>query len=111
MISSVNLAEVVDVLVRVYGQSPLAVSQKLDWLLAAPMTVIEADEIIGRLAGRLRAERYHRTQSAISLADAFAAATANVLEQRLATSDPALATVALAEGVEVSRLPDSTGSG
>ena len=108
-VSAVNLAETVDVLVRRYGHSPEAVSARLDWLLAAPMRVIEADETSGRAAGRIRAERYHRTEAPISLADAFALATASLLEARLATADPGLASVAIREGVEVVGLPDSGG--
>lgn len=108
-VSAVNLAETIDVLIRRYGHSPEAVSARLDWVLAAPMQVIEADEITAREAGRIRAERYHRTQAPISLGDAFALGTASLLEARLATADPALASVAIREGVEVVGLPDSEG--
>jgi predicted nucleic acid-binding protein len=109
VVTAVNLAEVVDVLVRRYGQSPESVNEKLDWLIAGGLDVVEADEVMGRTAGRLRAERYTRAGAAISLGDGFAAAAAVLLEARLATADPALASVARAEGVEVVGLPDSAG--
>jgi len=109
VITAINLAEVLDVLVRVQGQRPEAVAEKVDWLLAAGLDVIEADEVMAREAARVRSERYHRTDAPISLADSFTAAAAILLEARLATADPALARVAVAEGVEVVRLPDSAG--
>ena len=96
-------------LTRAYGQPADAVSEKLDWLIAGGLDVIEVDEVMARAAGQLRAARYQRTRAAISLADAFAATAAAQLDARLATSDPALATVAVAEGVEVVPLPDSRG--
>jgi uncharacterized protein with PIN domain len=108
-VQAVNLAEAFDVLVRRYGHPANVVASKLDWLLAAPLQVIEADEVVAREAGRIRAERYHRTQAPISLGDAFALATASLHDARLATADPALAAVATREGVEVLGLPDTEG--
>lgn len=104
-----NLAEVVDVLVRRYGQPSESVNEKLDWLTAGGLGVVEADDVMGRAAGRLRAERYTRADAAISLGDAFAAAAAVLLAARLATADSALARVAKGEGIEVVGLPDSAG--
>jgi predicted nucleic acid-binding protein len=61
------------------------------------------------LATSLRAEHYHRTTASVSLADCICIATAITLETDLATTDPALAHVARAAGVDVIPLPDSAG--
>jgi predicted nucleic acid-binding protein len=108
-LTAVNLAEVIDVLGRTYGHLIETVAERIDWLIAGGLDVLEADYLMAREAGRIRAQRYHRRQAPISLGDAFAAAGAFLLEARLATSDPALAAVARAEGVEVITLPDSSG--
>jgi len=71
--------------------------------------VVDADEVVARLAGRLRSEKYRRTEAPLSLADCFALATASLLDLALATADPALAHAAREEGVEVIGLPDSSG--
>jgi predicted nucleic acid-binding protein len=105
----VNLAEVLDVLVRIYGFPLEAVAHRLDLLSAGPVAIVEADEVAGRLAGDLRSRHYRRNDTAISLADCFALATASLLDVPLATADPALARVAREEGVEVVGLPDSVG--
>ena len=104
-----NLAEVLDVLVRIYGFPVEAVVHRLDLLSAGPVAIVETDEVAGRLAGELRSRYYRRSDTAISLADCFALATASLLDVPLATADPALARVAGEEGVEVVRLPDSAG--
>ena len=61
------------------------------------------------LASALRIDHYHRTRAAVSLADCVCIATAITLDTDLATTDPALAAVARAAGVEVIALPDSEG--
>ena len=61
------------------------------------------------LATSLRADHYHRTRAAVSLADCICVATAISLDTDLATTDSALAAVARAAGVEVIALPDSAG--
>lgn len=108
-ISAANLAEVVDRLVRVHGFELEDVWQSLDLLRAARVHIVEVDESIGRRAGELRALHYHRERSAVSLADCLALASAEAVDEPLATPDPALAAMAWAEGVVVVALPDSRG--
>ena len=61
------------------------------------------------LASELRAAHYHRAKMPVSLADCICVATAISLGTDLATTDPALAAVARAAGVEVIALPNSAG--
>lgn len=96
-------------LTRSFGHPADVVARKFDLVLAAPIQVVEADDVVGRLAGEIRAAWYDRTAAPISLADSFAIATASLLDARLATSDRALASVAIVEGVEVVPLPDTKG--
>jgi uncharacterized protein with PIN domain len=108
-ISAVNVAEVVDVLVRVMGRSSEEVSEKLDWLSAGGLVVVPVDEGIGRTAGRIHATRYHRRDRPLSMADCIALATALVRREPIATSDLPLVATAAAEGCDVVPLPDSQG--
>jgi len=109
LISSVNMAEVIDHLVRV-GQFPEEmVLSRLEWLKNGGLTISPIDESIGELAGLLRARHYHRTSAALSLADCMALALCMRRGSALATADPTLARVARREKVTVMALPDSQG--
>ena len=108
-ISAVNLAEVVDVLVRVIGRTFEDVAEKLDWLEAGGLDLAEVDAGIGRLAGRCHARYYHRRDSPLSMADCVALATALQLGEPLVTADAPLAAAAALEGCVVIALPDSLG--
>lgn len=106
MISAVNVAEVIDFLVRVAGRPIDSVLERMDWLLVGGLTIEPVTEAMGREAGTLRAERYHRVRNRLSMADCVALATAHL---SLATSDPELAITARYLGVDVIALPDSRG--
>ncbi len=108
-ISAANIAEVIDVLVRLMGRNLEEVVERLDWLGAGGLTVVAVDEGIGRDAGRLHARRYDRKTSPLSLADCLALATARALQTALATSDGPLAAAARHENCDVIALPDSRG--
>lgn len=108
-ITAVNLAEVIDQLVRRVRRSQDEVENSLASLVAGGLGVVPADEAIGRLAGGLRARHYDRRTAAISLADCVALATCALMDATLATADHPLATVARKEGVRVLELPDSNG--
>lgn len=108
-IASVNLAEVIDVLVRRRDRTFDEVTERIAWLEVAALTVRDVDDVVARTAGSLRARHYERTARPISLADCIALATALTTSDALATSDPALASVARAEGCRVVALPDSQG--
>jgi predicted nucleic acid-binding protein len=96
-------------MVRLRGRSVDEVAEKMDWLVAAGLHIIDVSQAIAREAGRIRAAEYHRQRRSVSLADCVALATAVMLRDDLATSDPGLAAVAEAVGTSVIRLPDSRG--
>ena len=108
-LSAVNLAEVVDQLVRLRGMSFDDVLDGLLLLAASGLEVADADLEIGSTAGLLRARHYNRRDGDLSLADCYAVATAAVLEHPLATSDPAIAAVCRYEEIELIPLPDTAG--
>ncbi|MBO0705653.1 MAG: PIN domain-containing protein [Candidatus Dormibacteraeota bacterium] len=108
-ISALNLAEVVDRLVRVTGLEPAEVAASLEPLLDTGVTVVSVTKVVGMDAGRLRARHCRKRQADVSMADCVACSTALGSEQTLATADPALAAMARAEGVQVVALPDSLG--
>ncbi len=108
-LNAVNLAEVIDKLVRVRGIDFDDVLDRLMWLAAGGLEIVDVDLEIGAHAGFLRATHYRRGDNALSTADCHALATALALEDSLATSDPALASTARCEGVTVIALPDSKG--
>lgn len=105
VVASPNLAEVVDRLMRIPGVTAEAVAGHIALLRWAGLSVAVSDDRLAVAAGRFRAERYHRTRSPISLADAFAAATALRLRAPLATADRALASAVTAAGGSVAPLP------
>lgn len=109
VLASVNAAEVVDQLVRVWGRDADDVEGDLALLGHAGMRVHTLDAELALAAGRLRAGHYHRRDRAVSMADCVAAAAALELGLALATSDPALAALLRVEGGEVTALPDSRG--
>jgi PIN domain nuclease of toxin-antitoxin system len=110
ILTSVNAAEVLDQMVRVFGSDPDGLEADLALLSHAGMTVQAVTHELSMEAGRIRARRYHRDRAAISLADCVAASAALATGRPLATADPALATVLRAEGGEVHALPDSKGN-
>jgi predicted nucleic acid-binding protein len=110
VISSVNLAEVIYVLVRSHGNGLEDVRERIDWLLASSLSVRDVDVVVALLAGELRSRHYHRTQRPLSLADCIALATAITDGGALATADPALADTARERSVAVHALPDARGA-
>jgi uncharacterized protein with PIN domain len=108
-ISAINLAEIVDVMIRVFEQAPDHVRAALELLEAGGLEVVPVDGDIDIEAGRLHARFYDRRTSPLSMADCVALATAMSLDEPLATSDAPLAAAAGAVGVEVLPLPDTRG--
>lgn len=108
-LSAVNLSEVLDKAVR--GREVLYddVLERLYWLGAGGLEVVDADLVIAGTAGFLRGRHYDRQDRDVSLADCFMLATASVLEEPLATSDQGVCAIARYEEIEVVPLPDSTG--
>jgi len=108
-INAVNLAEVIDRLVRVGGRDRASVLESLLWVRAGGLDVLFADDVIAEVAGQLRARHYDRRTAALSIADCVALATARREGATLATTDTALARIARVEDVAVVALPDSRG--
>jgi PIN domain nuclease of toxin-antitoxin system len=108
-VSALNVAEVMDQLVRVHGRDADDVHADLALLAEAGMYVLPVDAESALLAGRLRSLHYHRERRPVSLADCIAAATALRSHRSLATSDPDLAAMLRVEGGTVHALPDSAG--
>jgi PIN domain nuclease of toxin-antitoxin system len=107
--TAVNVTEVVDQLVRVFGYGSDDAHANLALLAHAGMEIVAVTADLGLSAGELRAKHYQRQRSAISLADCTAAATALAMQRPLATADPALATMVRAEGGRIHSLAGSTG--
>jgi predicted nucleic acid-binding protein len=105
----VNLAEVIDVMTRIYERPVSSTINALAMLEAGGLKVVSVDATIGISAGELHARHYDRTASPLSMADCVALATAAELGEQLATSDPPLTAAAFAEGIATLPLPDSQG--
>jgi len=108
-LSAINLAEVLDKLVRGHGHDYDDVLERVYWLGAGGLEIVDPDLEIAGTAGFLRQRHYDRRTRAISMADCFALATASILAEPIATADPAMAAVARYEEIEMIALPDSTG--
>jgi predicted nucleic acid-binding protein len=104
-----NLAEVVDVMTRIYERAFTRTSDALEFLEGGGLQVASVNAGIGAVVGKLHARHYDRKTSPLSMADCVALATALSLGEPLATSDPALAVAAQSEGVAVAALPDARG--
>lgn len=108
-ISSVNLAETVDQMIR-RRKTPVS---HLEMTLAAViqgtgLNVLPFHELTSIRTGRLRADHYNRSSSPLSLADCALLATAATLPGSvIATSDRAVLAAALAEGIDAVRMDSS----
>ena len=109
-ISALNLAESYDRLIRLQRLTRAEVDAGVDLLVrTGRLGILAVDDHLARRTGELRARTYHRTRRPVSLADCVAAATAELLDDVIATADGHLAAMAREIGVEVIALPDSTG--
>jgi PIN domain nuclease of toxin-antitoxin system len=109
VISSANLAEVVDVCMRIHRNPERDVRERLGWLVSGGLMVAPLEPAQALAAGALRARHYRRRLCEVSLGDCLALALAQQRRVPLATSDPHLAEAARDEHVEVIALPDSRG--
>jgi uncharacterized protein with PIN domain len=109
LITTMNLAEVFDHLLRRRGQPEELVRESLGWILGSGLTVVPVEEDAGSAAGLLRARHYGRNRAAVSLADCVALAVSLERDAPLATTDQILARIARSEGCAVLALPDSRG--
>ena len=107
-LTAVGVAEVIDHLVRIVGADEE--EAVLDLAQLGLLDAIGVDATTGSAAGRLRARRYHRTRSAVSMADCLAAEAARITDDALATSDPDLLDLCHAEGIAHLALPAVDGT-
>jgi PIN domain nuclease of toxin-antitoxin system len=110
IISAANVAEVVDVCIRVHGNHEPAVRERIGWLISGGLEVAPLDSTLAVAAGALRARHYRRRHCEVSLGDCIALALAKQRRAALATADPDLVSAARAEQVDVIGLPDSRGN-
>ena len=104
-----NLAEVLDVCMRVHANEERLVRERVGWLVSGGLEVAALEPAVALDAGALRAKHYRRRRCEVSQGDCFAIALAKYRGLALATADPDLAAVARAEDVEIVSLPDSHG--
>lgn len=105
-----NVAEVVDVMTRIFDRPVDGTLNALAMLEAGGLEVVAVDARMGLDAGALHARHNDRKSSPLSMADFIALAVAAALHEPLMTSDPPLAAAARTEGVDVLLLPDSHGT-
>lgn len=107
-LTTVNLAELYDQLVRRIGLTAEAVDAHLQPLLDGVLAIRDLDRERAQQAGLLRAQLYRRRTAELSLADCVLLAS---LDQgdTVATADPPLARAARRLGHTVTPLPDSRG--
>jgi len=96
-------------MIRRHGADPTYLSERLGALLDESVAVLKIDSGVVWRAGELRATHYDRRTSALSLADCILLATATH-EDRIATSDHAVAATARNLGLSVIPLLDSKGN-
>lgn len=103
-----NIAEVFDVGIRRKGLSPVRMIELVEPLFDGPIVCVPVDLGLAERAGRLRADRYHRSKSRVSLADAILLAAAGPTD-KIATSDSGVLAIAAELGIETIELPPSSG--
>ena len=109
-ISAVNLAEALDVLVRVKGVPADVIERVVRPLVGEAVPVVVATEAIAWAAAATRSAHYDRDRRPISLGDAFALATAAAQDAPIATPDRAMVWVARALNLTPVPLPDQWGN-
>ncbi len=97
--STVNAAEAIDVLVRVYGGEPDEVMARVEELFEAGIEATAPSLDHAVRAGQLRARIFDRRDRRVSLADCVVVATAEPGD-RIATTDGVLAELARDEGID-----------
>jgi predicted nucleic acid-binding protein len=102
-VTTVNLAEALDVLQRVGGIPRERLEALTAPLIGAQIALADIGEQIARNAADIRARRYHRSSNPLSLADCILLAATGPPDT-LATADNALIRTAEAEGIGVTRL-------
>lgn len=107
-VTTVNLAEFYDQLVRRVGLTADAVDDHLEPLLDGVLAIRDLDRERARQVGLLRAKLYRRHTTELSLADCVLLASLDEGDT-VATADPPLARAARRLGHAVAPLSDSRG--
>lgn len=107
-ITSVNLLEVIDFLVRRAGWPEGDVRAQLSLLVGHVVGVAPVAEEHAWSGASLRARYYAKDTCELSLADCVLLASCDE-DDSLATADPAVAAAARAEAIDVVALPDTRG--
>lgn len=107
-VTTTNLAELYDQLVRRVGLDPEAVDTHVRPLLDESLALRDLDRERAARAGLLRAQLYRRRTVELSLADCVLLASLDEGDA-VATADPPLARAARRLGHTVTALPDSRG--
>lgn len=108
-IAAPNLAEVIDVLVRVRGNQLGPVEAALVPLLATVLPTVSVGELEARAAAAVRLRHYHRQRAPLSMADCLLLGTASIAGCAIATGDEPIARAARTEGLQLIGLKDSSG--
>jgi uncharacterized protein with PIN domain len=107
-LTTVNLAEAVDVARRIHVLSEDDVREAVEPLFGDVLAIAEPTEAQAWRAADIRVRYYHRRTCQLSLGDSFLIAAAGP-EDRIATADAPVAQVARAERLGVVPLPDTAG--
>lgn len=110
VMSSVNVAESLDVLERVYGVEEDELHARLDPLLSSVIDIDAPSATDAWAAARLRSLHYQRWARSLSIADCFLLVMGERLGVAVATADPAVAATAREESIELVPLPDREGN-
>jgi PIN domain nuclease of toxin-antitoxin system len=110
VVSTVNLAESLDVLGRIHGIGQDELRGLVDPLLAEDVRVEAPMDNDAWVVARLRTQYYDRSARDLSLADCFLLATAARLGASVATADQAVADAARDEALELVALPNRSGT-
>lgn len=92
-VTTVNLAETLEVCRRLYGLDSRKVTEVLTPLLGQRLQAIPLDTPLAQPAAGIRLRYYHRSTRPISLADAIVLAAASQCD-RVTTADPHLLGIA-----------------
>ncbi len=98
-ISTINLAEVVDVLMRKHGSTREDVVDAVDLLVSIGLVIDGLSARQALAAGSLRARHFDKRTRPISMADCAVIALASEVAESIASTDRTLLEVAVAEGV------------
>jgi len=106
--TTANIAEVYDRSARRTGLSHERVTEVIDPLFEGSITPITVDVDLARRAGGIRSQLYHRKRRPLALADCVLLAASGP-NDKIASSDSDVLTVAAELGIETIELPSSSG--